>query len=133
MATAEYRRRVSPKRILVVEDEMLAALSIRTVLMADGHLVEITEDAERALALLQASPYDIVLTDFKLPNMDGLELADTIKRDYPGMPVILITAYAEKIGGTMGKVSNVDLVVSKPFSVPELQRAVQSMFEPPPN
>lgn len=126
MATAEYRRPVSPKRILVVEDEMLAALSIRTVLMADGHMVEIAEDAERALVLLQASQFDIVLTDFKLPNMDGLELADAIKRDYPGMPVILVTAYAEKIGGNMGKVSNVDLVISKPFSVPELQRAVQS-------
>jgi len=130
MATAEYRQPVSPKRILVVEDEMLAALSIRTVLMADGHLVEMTESAERALVLLQASQYDIVLTDFKLPKMDGLELADMIKRDYPGMPVILITAYAEKVGGCLGKVSNVDLVLSKPFSVPELKRAVQNISGP---
>jgi CheY-like chemotaxis protein len=128
MSTAELRQRVSPKRILVVEDEIVAALSIRTVLTADGHSVEMAQDAERALLLLQASPHDLVLTDFILPGMDGLELADTIKQRFPGMPIVLITAYAEKIGGGMGNISNVDLALSKPFSVADLQHAIQKVF-----
>ena len=128
MATTEFRKLVSPKRILVVEDEKVAALSIRTILAADGHVVEIAEDAEQALVFMLSSQYDLVLTDFQLPGRDGLELAALIKQRFPDMPIILVTAYAEKIGGTMGKVSNVDLVVSKPFSVVELQRALQNAF-----
>ena len=131
MATTEFRQRVPPKRILVVEDEITAALSLRTILALDGHVVEIAQDAERAVLLLQASQYDLVLTDFQLPNMDGLELAALIKECFPDLPIVLITAYAEKIGGSMGKVSNVDLVVSKPFSVAELQQALQSVFASP--
>src|SRR5215831_20907024 len=111
MAT-EFRQRVSPKRVLVVEDENLAALSLRTILAADGHVVEIAPDAERAVLMLQASQYDLVITDFQLPNMDGLELAALIKQCFPDLPIVLITAYAEKIGAT-GKVSNIDLVISK--------------------
>ena len=128
MAITEFRQRVSPKRVLVVEDEPVAALSVRTILAADGHVVEIAENAERALLMLQTAQYDLVLTDFQLPRMDGLELADTLKQCFPDMPIILITAYAEKIGASMGKVSNVDLVVSKPFSVVDLQRAVHTVF-----
>jgi CheY-like chemotaxis protein len=130
MSTTEFRQRLSPKRILVVEDELVAALSIRTILAMDGHVVEIAEDAERALLVLQAFQFDLVITDFQLPNMDGLELADAIKQRFPDTPIILITAFAEKIG-SMGKVSNIDLVVSKPFSVAELQRALQTAFAAP--
>jgi CheY-like chemotaxis protein len=128
MATTEFRQRVSPKRILIVEDETVAALSTRTALTADGHVVDIAEDAKQALGRFQASQYDLVITDFQLPGMDGLELAELLKKNLPAMPIILITAHAEKIGGTMGNVSNVDVVVNKPFSVAQLQEAIRKVF-----
>src|SRR3974390_1377646 len=128
MATTEFRLRGSPQRVLVVEDDRRAALSLRPILAADGHVVEIAPHAERAVLMLQASQYDLVLTDFQLPNMDGLELAALIKQCFPDLPVVLITAFAEKIGATMGKVSNVDFVVSKPFSVAELHQVMQNVF-----
>lgn len=128
MGSTAFHQRVPPKRILVVEDEVVAALSIRTVLAADGHVIEIAEDGEKGLDMFQAGEYDLVITDFKLAKMDGLEVADAIKQHSPAVPIILITAYAEKLGGTLGKVSNIELVLSKPFSVAELQQAVHKIF-----
>lgn len=120
---------VPPKRVLVVEDEVVAALSIQTLLAAEGHSVQIAEDAEEALEAFKAGEHDLVITDFKLGDMDGLQLAAAVKEHSPAKPVILITAYADKIAGT-GKVSNVELVLKKPFSAAELQQAVSKVFEP---
>jgi CheY-like chemotaxis protein len=128
MASTEFRQRIPPKRILVVEDELVAAHSIRTVLTVDGHTVEIAGDGEQALAMFKAGEYDLIVTDFKLGKMDGLELAEAMKQHSPATPIILITAYAEGIGGGMGKVSNIDLVLAKPFSVAELQEALRRIF-----
>ena len=125
MATVDFTNHVVPRRVLVVEDQLLAALSIRTILTADRHIVEIAENGERALAMFKAAPHDLVITDFKLASMDGLRLAQAIKEHSPATPVFLITAYIEKLGG---KLPNIDLVLGKPFAVAELQRAVRDAF-----
>ena len=128
MTSTEAQNPVPPKHVLVVEDEALATQTIRAVLAADGHTVETAETAERALAMFQAGAFDLIITDFKLAEMDGLELAEAVKKDSPATPIILITAYAEKLGGTLGKVSNIDILLRKPFSMAELQAAVNSVF-----
>ena len=66
-----------------------------------------------------------MITDFKMANMDGLELAEAIKKRSPSTPMILLTAYAEAIKSRGGTVSNVDIVLGKPWSVMELQNALQ--------
>ena len=121
-------QQLPPKRILVVEDDLVGAHTIRTVLAMDGHTVEVSRDAEGALAMFEAYPYDLVITDFLLGQVDGLQLAAAIKKHTPTTPIILITAYAEKLHGTMGKVSNVDQVVSKPFSTAQLKEALWKAF-----
>ena len=114
-------------RVLVVEDEVVAAQTIQTVLTVDGHKVDVAQNGEQGLAMFQASQYDLVLTDFKLGTMDGLELAAVIKQAAPATPIVLITAYAAKMEG-MGKVSNIDLVLKKPFSVADLYDALLKIF-----
>jgi len=103
---------------------VVVAHSLRMVLAADGHTVEAAQDGEEALAKFKAGEYDLIVTDFKLDQMDGLELADAIKQHSPAKPIILITAYIEKIG----KVSNVDLLLRKPVSVAELREALRRIF-----
>jgi CheY-like chemotaxis protein len=121
-------QRLPPKRILVVEDELLVAETIRRLLVVGGHTAEIVHDGEQALALFEPGKYDLVITDFRLPNMDGLELAQAIKQRAPVLPIILITAHAEAIGKGMGKVSNVDFLIGKPFSVEQLQAGLKAVF-----
>jgi CheY-like chemotaxis protein len=113
---------------LVVEDQLVAALSLRAILVTDSHVVEIAENAETALAMFRASQYDLVVTDFKLATMDGLQLAAAIKHLSPPTPVFLVTAYVEQFPG---KVPNVDLVLGKPFSVAQFQRAVRNALSTP--
>jgi len=103
MATPGLRQWLLPKRILVAEDELLLAHTRRMVLAVDGHFVDIAEDGKQALAMFEGGTYDLVITDFKMANMDGLELAEAIKTRSPSTPIILVTAYAEAIKSTGGK------------------------------
>jgi two-component system sensor histidine kinase/response regulator len=125
MTAPGIRQQLSPKRILVAEDEPLVAYALRMVLVVDGHLVDTAEDGRQALAMFDGGTYDLVITDFKMANMDGLELAEAIKKRPPSTPIILLTAYAEAIKSTGGNVSNVDIVLGKPWSVMELQNALE--------
>jgi CheY-like chemotaxis protein len=131
MAINPAPRKLPPKRVLVADDESLVAFTIRRVLLLEGHTVELAEDGEKALNLFEAGSYDLVITDFRLPGMDGLELAEAIKQRVPETRVILITAYAERIQPGMGKISNVDLVLGKPFSVEQLHEALETVFRAP--
>jgi CheY-like chemotaxis protein len=97
-------------------------------LTVDGHTVEVTEDGEQALALFKVRKHDLVITDFKMANMDGLELAEAIKRIFPATPIILLTAHAESITAAGGPVSNVDVLLRKPCSVRELQDSLEKIF-----
>jgi ATP-dependent Lon protease len=128
MTTPGLRQPISPKRILVAEDDALVARTLSMSLAVDGHKVEVAQDGQQALAMFEAGDYDLVITDFKMDKMDGLELAEAIKKRAPSKPVILLTAYVEAIGGKMGEVSNVDLLLGKPLSVRDLQAALNKVF-----
>ena len=128
MATTTLRRRIPPKRILLVEDQLLVAHTVRMALVVDGHTVEIAQDGEQGLAMFKEGNHDLVIADFELPKVDGLELAQGIKATSPQIPIILITAHADEIKSTMGKVSNIDALLHKPFSVPDLYDALLKIF-----
>jgi len=128
MPPTGLRQRVPPKRILIAEDDPIVAHTIRMSLTVDGHLVELAEDGLQALGMFKVARHDLVITDFKMGNMDGLELAEAIKACSPATPIILLTAYLELINKTDGKVSNIDLLLGKPCSIAELQGALQKIF-----
>src|SRR5438552_2899208 len=83
MATTVPRKRLPTQRILIVEDDPIVAHTLRMALAVDGHSVELAEDGMKALAMFEGATYDLVITDFKMPNMDGMELADAIKQRSP--------------------------------------------------
>ena len=78
--------------ILVVEDSPTQALAIRFQLEAAGFTVEMASQGKEALAGPAKALSDVVLTDLDMPEMNGLELVEAIRRDYPAVPVILMTA-----------------------------------------
>ena len=81
------------ERVLIVDDEAAVRAIVRALLERGGYLTETADGAEHALRRLQEDPaYDLVLSDIMMPEMDGLSLLDRIVVDYPGMPVILVTA-----------------------------------------
>lgn len=115
----------SPKRrILVVDDEPFVCDAVKMMLAFDGHSVETAGNGKEALAMFEAGKFDVVITDFAMPAMKGDELAAAIKARSPSQPVVMITAYAEMLKVSGNPMTGVDCVISKPFLLEDLRRAI---------
>jgi heterodisulfide reductase subunit A len=114
-------------RILVVDDELIVRDSIKDWLEDEGFAVDAAESGPDALKLLSEQPYHLMLTDIKMPGMDGVELLQKAKQDYPDLCVVMMTAYATvetaveamKIGALdyLLKPFDIDSIVSKVFKI----------------
>jgi two-component system response regulator AtoC len=85
---------MEPKRILVVDDEAKMRRLLELALKGLGHDVVQADNGESALAAFDAAPFDLVLTDLRMPQMDGLELLRALRERGEDVPVIVLTAYA---------------------------------------
>ena len=112
-------------RILLVDDEDLVRQGTAEMLREMGHEVHCASGGAEALGLLsRGASADVVVTDFKMPQMDGAELAANIRVSHPGLPVLLITGY------TGVSEHALDLPrLSKPFGMFELADALSRLFE----
>src|SRR5207248_5881987 len=88
------------KRILIVDDEPAITRTMQIILTHDQHQVEVAADSDTALRLYDASRYDLVITDYKMPGVDGLELARLIRVWNPTQPILLVTANVEDMLAT---------------------------------
>ena len=80
-------------RLLVVDDDLGVCHSLRDVLRQEGCAVEVAASGRKALGLLESREFDLVLSDVVMPDMDGYELYHAAKQRFPGLPVILMTAF----------------------------------------
>jgi CheY-like chemotaxis protein len=115
------RSRRCHKRILLVDDQALVREAIGLLLSLDDHTVIQAADGAEALELFKGDHFDLVITDFEMPNMKGDELAMRIKHVSPGQPILMVTAYAEWLGDSGNPV---DLLLNKPFQLEELRQAM---------
>src|SRR5262249_6685624 len=114
------------KRILLAEDEGRLREAIRLLLMVDDHAVTEAETGARALDLYKRGKFDLVITDYEMPRMKGNELAVRIRQLSPTQPIIMITAFADKVAGSENPV---DAVVQKPFELDELRETMAELLE----
>ena len=114
-------------RILVVDDEPIVCDSIRMLLTFEGHRVRTAHSAEEALRIFHPAAFDLLITDYAMPGMPGTELACSIRRLAPRLPVIMVTAYAEMLESWGADLTQVARVVSKPFRLEDLRKAVAGL------
>jgi CheY-like chemotaxis protein len=108
--------------VLVVDDDLLVLDSIAAMLDDLGHAVIEARSGEEAVRLLRRMPkIDIVVTDYAMPGMTGLQLAETVAAERPGTPVLLCTGYAELPGSTQPHLPR----ISKPFDQTALVAAIE--------
>jgi CheY-like chemotaxis protein len=117
------------RHILVVDDDDLVCETISMLLQCDGHQVDSASNGKQALAAFDASTFDLVITDFFMPAMKGDELAAAIKLRSPGQPVIMISAYPEKLQTPDRPMHSVDFLLGKPFEMDNLRAAI-TMLSP---
>jgi DNA-binding NtrC family response regulator len=111
-------------RILIVDDQERMADVIATALTSAGHECEISHDGSAALKLLEQRSFDALVTDWKMPRMDGLELLRRVKITYPALPVIVVTAYGSVSSAVTAMREGAFDYITKPFDNDELRATV---------
>ena len=113
------------KRILLVDDQRSVRDAINLLPGLDEHTVVGAANGVEALSLFKPDHFDLGITDFEMPQMKGNELAMRIKQVSPLQPILMITAYAERLDNADNPV---DAVLSKPFQLEDLRRTVAELL-----
>lgn len=123
-------RGVVGARILIVEDEEPLTLLLRYNLEAEGYEVDIAARGDDAEIKLKESPPDLVLLDWMLPGLSGIELCRRVRArpDTERMPIIMLTARGEESERVRGLAIGADDYIVKPFSVPELLARIRALL-----
>lgn len=113
-------------RILIAEDEEALCAMCARALAGEGHEVKTAGDGGEALETLQheAGRFDLLLTDIRMPVMDGIALALAAARDFPELTILLMTGYADQRERAHGLDALIHDVLTKPFSLAGLRGAV---------
>jgi CheY-like chemotaxis protein len=111
--------------ILLVEDSDEVSCITVEYLHELGHDVVAVAAAENAIAQLKSTPFDAVMTDIRLPGMSGIELARTLVKEYPNIPVVIASGYgALNVELLMGERLPTVLMLPKPYDLPDLERTL---------
>lgn len=121
---------MSKERLLVVEDDADIQELIRVTLLKNGFQVACVEDGTSALNAVRTETYDLVLLDLMLPDMDGLDICKSLKRDPKTavLPVVIVTAKREDADVVVGLELGADDYIVKPFSPRVLLARIQAIL-----
>ncbi|HEY0413498.1 MAG TPA: PAS domain S-box protein [Allosphingosinicella sp.] len=118
--------RTGSLHVLAVDDDALVLLNTAAMLEDLGHIVYPAGSGAEALQILATNPVDLLITDFAMPRMNGVELAEAARVEQPDLPVLIATGYAELAAG-----AHVDLPrLAKPFTQSDLALAVAQTVDP---
>ena len=119
-------------RILLVDDEKIALRNLEHIMKKEGYNVMTTQSGSQAIKMLETSgeyEFDVVLTDLKMPGVDGMEVLAQSKRLWPDTEVIMVTGYATMDSAIEAVKAGAYHYVSKPFELDEVRRVVKKALE----
>ncbi|HUH66201.1 MAG TPA: sigma-54 dependent transcriptional regulator [Syntrophales bacterium] len=112
------------EKILVVDDELNMRLVLQALLKREGYDVTTASDGMEALKVLKGGGVEVVVTDLKMPRLDGLGLLDRVTRDYPSTPVIIVTAHGTVATAVDALKKGAFDYITKPFERDELKSII---------
>jgi len=122
------KKNQKPYRILVVEDNASLRNGIVATLQKEGYSVDNAEDGLKGLKKTQINSYNLLITDIKMPGMDGIQLFKKVKARFPKTDVIIITAYATVEIAVNAIKSGAEDFITKPFPLAELRTKVNLLY-----
>jgi DNA-binding NtrC family response regulator len=119
------------RKILVVDDEQNMRIALYEALSRNGHQVVLAEDGQKALELVEKEAPALVITDIKMPRLDGLELLRRLKEKHPELPVIIMTGYATINSAVEALKHGASDYILKPFPVEVIEDTVAQVLDAP--
>ena len=116
-------------KILVSDDELSMRQFLEILLKKEGHQVVCAGDGQEAWVRFQAEPFDLVISDIKMPKMDGLELLRKVKEQRPSLAVIMVTAYASPEDAIAAMKAGAYDYLTKPFKLEEIKSVIHNALE----
>ena len=113
-------------KVLVVDDDPLVLMILAEYLRAEGKSVDTANGGADALGLFKDGDYDVVVTDWAMPEMNGLQLAEAVKDASSSTPVVMVSGFGDMAQVSGGKPPNVDVLLTKPVSRDELRSALNT-------
>jgi DNA-binding NtrC family response regulator len=117
------------RKIMVIDDEKIVGDMAKLSLEQEGYHVETFLNAEPALKRLQEEKFDVVVTDYKMKGIDGMEVLKTVKDLYPSTQVIMITAFANLDAAIEALRRDVHDFFPKPVKIKELKASIKRALE----
>jgi len=118
-----------PKKILVVDDDASHRLMLEAVLEAEGYEVFQADDGEEAVESVEKEFYDLILMDIRMARMSGIDALKEIKKISPGIPVLIMTAFASIETAVEAVKSGAYDYVTKPLDTEKLKRSIAAELE----
>jgi nitrogen regulation protein NR(I) len=116
-------------KILLIEDDPGIVMTLRRVLSDEGHTVQVEKRGDSGIAAAQGDSFDVVITDMKLPGLNGLEIVRQLHVAKPRMPIILMTAHGTTETAIQATKSGAYDYLLKPFEIPEFIELVQKALK----
>jgi DNA-binding NtrC family response regulator len=121
-------KRLKFMKTLLIDDDEFVRDSLRLLFLSKGCPLLTLETAEEAIEAIRAEDYDVVITDYRLPGMDGLELCRQIAEMSPHAKKILITAYGSKAVADEAKTVGVLELIEKPITSGSIEDSLRRLF-----
>jgi two-component system response regulator PrrA len=115
-------------RLLLVEDNLLAAEAVRLALMAHGFTVQVINVGRQAIGSLIQRPADVVVIDLTLPDVDGCALAQMIRKDWPNLPIILTSGYDQPVRLDSFLTNRQTAFIQKPYDIDSLISTIEAQM-----
>ncbi len=116
--------------ILLAEDDKAVREFVSRALRQDGHEVLAVSDGQQALNALEGRLFDMMLADIVMPQVDGIALALKASKDFPELPVLLMTGYSAERQRAHNLDALVHEVISKPFTLDQIRETVRRVLDP---
>ena len=115
--------------ILIVDDEIHVRDGLSEILQQEGFYVETAKDGNEAISISMNKKFDLMISDIKMPEMDGLQLLDEVQKVNPQIRVIMVTAFGDVQTYLKSMNLGAHEYINKPIRIPELKRVIATIME----
>jgi len=113
-----------PKRVLVVDDEQNSREGLSKILSKEGYVVHTAENGKKALTEAENNKFDLIITDLRMPEMDGIEVLEKLRKKNKDIGVVIVTAYGEVNSYLKAMNLGAFEYLNKPIHLEELRRVI---------